>query len=382
MRVLSALILLLTSSLIACPDGTANLLSTSICAPGDRVCRVDAALVCSLDGSAWEVQPCVDDEVCSAGSCTGPGLEITTETIDSGEVASAYEAIFETLGGVEPLTWTAISGEIPPGLSLDEDGVLGGVPEVPGDYVIGAAVEDEEGTTDSRDFSLTIHPEPLEILTAANLGAVDEGVPMEVSFEAAGGVPPYGWFQLDGSLPVGVTVDAAGRLTGTPTEPGRFEFGLRVVDAEEPPGYAEADFSLDISLRPLVIVGDNSFTILGFSIVTLPLLTIIEGIPLPYTTQLEADGGLRPYAWTELQIPGVLGAFIPTGGIPANLVMDADGLITGSVTDTSQVVTLGIPFTGIELTGFFFFVQVADSQNPAETAEALFLIPTLPIAIP
>ncbi len=379
MRRLLCLFVLL---LAGCPDGSGSLLSTSICAPGDRVCRTDAALVCSLDGSAWEVEPCSDGETCRDGACVGPDLVIATETIPPGEVGTAYEVAFTTLGGEEPLLWSALSGEVPAGLELADDGVLAGVPEVPGDYVLGVAVEAADGAADSRDFSLTIHPEALEIVTAANLGAVDEGVPLEVAFEAEGGVPPYGWFQLDGALPAGVTVDAAGRLAGVPTEPGRFEFGMRVVDSEEPPGHADGDFTLDVSLRPLVIVGDNSFTILGFSIVTLPLLTIVPGIPLPYTTQLEADGGLRPYTWTELQIPGALGAFIPTGGIPANLVMDADGLITGSVTDTSQVVTLGIPFTGIELTGFFFFAQVSDDQNPAETAEALFLIPTLPIAIP
>jgi hypothetical protein len=195
-------------------------------------------------------------------------------------------------------------------------------------------------------------------------------------------VLPYGWFQLDGAIPEGVSVDASGRLTGSPTEPGRFEFDLRVVDAEIPPGFDEATFTLDVALRPLVIVGDNSFTILGFSIVTLPLLTIVPGIPLPYSAQLEADGGLRPYTWTELPLPPALGAFIPTGGVPANLVLQSDGLLGGSVTDTSQVVTLGIPFTGIELTGFFFFGQVEDDQTPGATAQALFLIPTLPIAVP
>ncbi len=379
MRRLTCLFVLL---LAGCPDGSASLISTSVCAPGDRVCRTDAALVCSFDGSAWEVEPCGDGETCSDGACVGPGLVIDTETLAPGEVASPYEAVFTTLGGEDPLAWSALSGEVPAGLDLGDDGVLSGVPELPGDYVFGVAVEDAAGATDGRDFSLTIHPEALTITTDANLGAVDEGVALDVAFEAEGGIPPYGWFQLDGDLPEGVTVNAAGRLSGVPTEPGRFEFGMRVVDAEEPPGFADGDFTLDVSLRPLVIVGDNSFTILGFSIVTLPLLTIVPGIPLPYTTQLEADGGLRPYTWTEQQLPGALGAFIPTGGIPANLVMDADGLITGSVTDTSQVVTLGIPFTGIELTGFFFFAQVADSQTPPETAQALFLIPTLPIAIP
>jgi hypothetical protein len=354
-----------------------------ICAPGERVCRTDEALVCSEDGTEWLVEECAEHDVCVDGYCTPPAapqLVITSEVLPVGEVGTPYEAGLNAEGGTPPYTWTGVE-ELPEGLEIFADGIVAGTPEQPDDHVITVQVTDADGTYTSRDLALTIHPEPISILTDPDLGLVDEGVEMSRTLEASGGVPPYGWFVLDGALPQGVSVDAAGGLTGIPLEPGHFDFVLRVVDAEEPPGWGEQDFGLTVELRPLEIYGDQMFDILGFAIVTLPMLTIIPNIPLPYDTQLLATGGLQPYDWVEQPLPTSLEWLIPQSGIPQGLELQPDGLLTGSVTDTSQVITLTIPFTGISMTGFFFFAEVSDSQEPADTDTALFLIPTLPIEL-
>lgn len=354
-----------------------------ICIPGDRVCRPDAALVCSEDGTAWLVEECEGDEVCVDGYCTPPeaaDLEITTEVLPPAEVAAPYEAGLNGEGGAPPYTWISVEN-LPPGLEVFADGIVAGTPEQPGDHVLSVQVTDVDGATASRDYALTVHPEPISILSDPDLGLVDEGVEMSRDLEAAGGLPPYGWFLLEGALPQGIAVDAAGGLTGIPLEPGYFDFVLRVVDAQEPPGWGEQEFGLTVELRPLEIIADQMFDIFGFAIVTLPMLTIIPNIPLPYETQLEATGGLQPYAWEELPVPDTLEWLIAQSGIPEGLELQPDGLLTGSVTDTSQVITLEIPFTGISMTGFFFFAEVADSQDPADTDQALFLIPTLPIEL-
>lgn len=355
-----------------------------LCTPADRLCREDAALVCADDGLSWEVQPCDDGESCVAGSCEAPApeLEILTEVLPPATTHAPYTEELEVAGAQGAVSWAWTAGELPQGLEVTEGGLITGEAEDPGDYVFRVTAGDEADAYASRAFSLVVHPEAVTIITPANLGSVDEGLPMDIALEAEGGEPPYGWSLFDGALPAGVTVDSAGRLLGTPTEPGAFDFTMRVVDAEAPPGWGEGDFSLNIDLRPLVIVGENSFELLGFSIVTLPMLTIVPGIPLPYSAQLEATGGLQPYTWQELPMPGALQTLVPNGGVPDDLVLQDGGLLTGSVTDTSLVNTLSIPFTSISLTGFFFFAEVADSQNPSETAQALFLIPTLPVEVP
>lgn len=46
-----------------------------------------------------------------------------------------------------------------------------------------------------------------------------------------GGAAPYAFAVAGGSLPPGLALDAAGNLTGTPTTPGAFAFGVRVNEA-------------------------------------------------------------------------------------------------------------------------------------------------------
>ena len=386
------LIPLLLLALTAC-TGTALItggepvdMTPVICQPGERVCRPDAALTCSEDGTSWLVEECAEDDVCIDGACTPPEppapepLAITTDVLPPAEVAQPYEAGLNAEGGEGPYTWSEGAG-LPDGLELSANGVVSGTPEQPGDHIVEVGVVDSDGAVAWRDYALTIHPEPISILTEPDLGLVDEGVEMSRDLEATGGVPPYGWFVLEGALPAGVSVDAAGGLTGIPLEAGHFPFVLRVVDAQEPPGWGEQEFGLTVELRPLEIIGDQLFDLFGFAIVTLPMLTIIPNVPLPYETQLQATGGLQPYAWEEQPVPGTLEWLIPQSGIPEGLELQPDGLLTGSVTDTSQQITLEIPFTGISMTGFFFFAEVTDAQDPADSDNALFLIPTLPIEL-
>lgn len=385
-RILLATTMLL--ALVGCPDaGTLTGFGPPptapvICEPGERLCGPDGVLVCSEDGTGWLLEECAADDTCIDGACTppdAPELVITTDVLPPAEVATAYEAGLNASGGAPPYDW--IADDLPDGLELSDDGVLSGTPEAPGDHVLGVEVTDDDGATAVRDYALTVHPEPISILSDPDLGVVDEGIEMSRTLGAAGGVPPYGWFLLEGALPEGITVDAAGGLAGIPLEPGHFPFVLRVVDAQEPPGWGEQEFGLTVELRPLEIYGEQMFDIFGFAIVTLPLLTIIPNVPLPYDTQLLATGGLQPYDWVEQPIPESLEWLISMSGIPEGLELQSDGLLTGSVTDTSQQITLSIPFTSISLTGFFFFAEVTDAQDPADSDSALFLIPTLPIEL-
>lgn len=350
-----------------------------VCTPGQRVCGDAEVLECPADGSMWVSEPCGAGEVCLDGACESTTLAVDTEVLPPAVLGFDYAIELDAVGGVPPYAWGVGDGEVPPGLMVDAEGLISGTPESPADYVFEAVVTDDAGGEAARAFSLTVHPEPLTVITPPDLGAVDEGVPMSKPLVALGGVPAYGWFVVGGALPAGAFVDSTGSLDGTPTEAGLFDFRLRVVDAQRPPGWAEQEFQLSVDLRPLEIVADEKLDLLAFKVVILPLLTIIPGVPVPYSTQLEATGGQQPYAWSEQPTPGALQALFPQAGVPTGLMLDPDGTVSGAVTETDQVITVNIPLSPISLTGFFFFAQVADSQEPSETAEAMFLIPTLPV---
>ncbi|MEM7152810.1 MAG: Ig domain-containing protein [Myxococcota bacterium] len=350
-----------------------------ICVAGERLCGEAEVLVCADDGTEWLTEPCADGQLCLDGMCQAEALMVTTEVLEPGALSFDYDQTLAATGGAPPYAWSVGSGQVPPGLSVDATGAVTGVPTATGDYVFEAQVEDAEGTTASRDFSITVHSEPLTIITLPELGAFDEGMPMNVPLLALGGTEPYGWFLVDGALPDGVIVDAAGAVTGMPLQPGPFDFRIRVVDAQRPPGWDEQDFSFQVDLRPLTVVGTQEYDLLAFKVVVLPLLAVIPGIAVPYVAQLEADGGLTPYSWSEEPMPAGLDVFIPQSGIPADLVLDSSGEITGSVTNTDEVVTVPLIGVGIDLTGFFFYAEVSDSQDPAARAGALFVIPTVPV---
>jgi len=67
-------------------------------------------------------------------------------------------------------------------------------------------------------------------LTAPTLTA-SVGQPYSGSFAAAGGIAPYSYSIASRSLPAGLTLDADGVLSGTPTSGGAFNFSVLARDS-------------------------------------------------------------------------------------------------------------------------------------------------------
>ncbi len=74
--------------------------------------------------------------------------------------------------------------------------------------------------------------EPYNVRSSAFLSSATVGTPVKVTSSAAGGVAPYTWGLYYGSLPPGLTLDAAtGVLSGTPTTAGTYKFQIKITDA-------------------------------------------------------------------------------------------------------------------------------------------------------
>ncbi len=144
-------------------------------------------------------------------------------------------------------------------------------------------------------------------------------------------------------------------------------------------GQSSAAFELNIGLAPLEIIGQQEVNLFITKLIVLPLIIVVNGIPVPYNGKLEAKGGKKPYTWTEEPLPAALKSFVPNGGIPKGLKLNADGSISGAVTDPKLAVEVKIPLSAIVLKGFFFGGKVIDSQNKAQSKSAIFIIPTAPV---
>lgn len=383
-----------------CQDGICVPLE---CTPGEVSCIQDAVVACLEDGTGWEVTPCEETQVCFGGACiecvadedcedglacvdglcATPPLEIVSPAPPDGKVDEAYEAPLEATGGTPPYEWVLLTGDLPAGLDLaTETGTISGTPSDAGESPFTVAVQDAQGEIDSRAYTVTIHAgsATLIVTTGSPLPSGEEGSPYQTQIGASGGLPPYIFGITAGALPMGLDMSSSGVLSGVPEEHGTFTFTVKAFDAGDPVGVGSKEFELTVEIAPLNIVAGTIYDLWIVKIVVLPLITVVQGIPIPYSTQLEAHGGVKPYHWTENDISGAVSWLIPNAGLPDELTLEDDGLLHGSVTDPSKVAELSIPFTGISLTGFFFMGEVTDSQDPSDSDNGLFLVPTLPVS--
>jgi len=177
-----------------------------------------------------------------------PSLNILNASpLPSGVVGTSYpQQRFSAVGGTPPYTWSLAFGAIP-GLTLDPTGALSGTPTAAGAFTISVTVRDSSGATASKSFNITITPSLLSITTLRDLTPGVTGTPLQLQFQASGGVPPYTW--AANGLPEELSLDAAGVLSGTPKTPGTFSFTVRVTDSTR--ATAVDLFRLVLNIPPL-----------------------------------------------------------------------------------------------------------------------------------
>jgi hypothetical protein len=188
-------------------------------------------------------------------------VRIITENLPNGYVGNSYSVSIQADKGTPPYDWNLLSGFLPHGLTLDEKtGEINGTPTQAGSWDISIEVRDSQTPHSSTTKSFTVKiltVDPLEILTLTlPNGLVD--VPYDQTFLARGGIPPYHWSIVTGSLPVGLTLNSdTGQITGTPTQADAYTFTIQVTDNHVPLGSTSQSLTTTISI---VLVIDEEFT--------------------------------------------------------------------------------------------------------------------------
>ncbi len=228
-------------------------------------------------------------------------LDITTATLPAATVGAAYSQQLVAAGGSTPYSWSLDAGSPPPGLTLSAAGVVSGTPTGAGSATFTVRVTDAASRTATQSLTLAVIAS-LDI-TTTTLPAATVGAAYSQQLAATGGSTPYSWSLDAGSPPPGLTLSAAGVVSGTPTGAGSATFTVRVTDA--------ASRTATQSLTLTVIAS------LGISTTTLP-----EGtVGMSYSQQFSASGGVAPYTWT-----------IASGSLPNGLELSSGGLLSGTPT--------------------------------------------------
>ena len=127
-----------------------------------------------------------------------------------------------------------------------------------------------------------------------------------------GGAAPFTWVVSAGALPNGVTLANTGVISGIPTQDGSFAFTVTVTDPNNDSGTANLTIRISAS---------------GFAPITITTPTLPDGkIAAVYQQVVTATGGTPPYSWTLI------------GSLPPGLSLSADGVISGTPTQTGQFI--------------------------------------------
>jgi hypothetical protein len=161
-------------------------------------------------------------------------------SLPTASVGQPYRASLLASGGTGAGTYTwSVVGNLPPapGLeTLSPDGILSGIPNIPGTFPRAYRVEDHNGVAVTKSLFLTVNS-ALTIDTDNSGLPLPPGIvgqPYETTLVASGGTGPgtYRWSLATdaGSLPQGLTLDGTGSIVGIPTGPGIFSPTVTVVD--------------------------------------------------------------------------------------------------------------------------------------------------------
>ncbi|WP_405021653.1 putative Ig domain-containing protein (plasmid) [Kitasatospora sp. NBC_00070] len=161
-----------------------------------------------------------------------PPLTPTSTALPTAMVGAPYTAFLTATGGIEPYTWTALQGVLPPGLTLHPDtGIIDGTPAVAGVSALTFQVTDGAATTATQDLGLTVAPSELTATSPQPPDAV-AGTPYTAFLTALGGTPPYTWAVVKGTLPAGLILHpGTGTVDGTPTVAGKSDLTFQVTDS-------------------------------------------------------------------------------------------------------------------------------------------------------
>ena len=225
-----------------------------------------------------------------------------------------YSTVFTARGGTPAYRWSA-SGQ-PKWLSMSSGGVLSGIPPAgsAGNYPFTVIVNDAASGVNSLSVSLQVKG-PIEITSVSPLADGKETNPYNFTFQAKGGQGAYTWTAT--GLPTQfLNLASNGNLTGTPPigAAGPYTFTVTVTDS-----------AMDTTSQTFMLTVDSLITIT----VSSPLQQAKEGQPYSFT--FSASGGMAPYTWTAVGLPG-WASFPSTGVLSGTPPIGAAGGVKFTVT--------------------------------------------------
>jgi subtilisin-like proprotein convertase family protein len=263
-----------------------------------------------------------------------PNIAFTPATLPAATAGAAFSQLLTGTGGTAPYSnFTISAGALPGGLTLSSSGTISGMPTAVGSFSFTVKAQDSTTGpaapyTGGQSYSLTVNP-PVITISPATLTAATVGVGYSQTLTGVGGTAPYSHFSVSsGSLPLGLSLDAAtGILSGTATEGGSFTFTVRVQDSTTGPA------------APYTGSQSYSLTVNSPTITLSPTTLPPAQAGAAFNQTITASGGTAPYH----------NFTVTSGALPAGLTLDANTGVLGG--------------TPAAVGSFSFTIQTTDSSG-------------------
>ncbi len=250
-----------------------------------------------------------------------PTISVSPTSLATPTVGTAYSQTFSQSGGTGSVTWSVSSGALPSWATLNPStGTISGLPDSTATFSFIIRATAGNGCTGTRAYSLT---PACPVITATPTSAANGeiGSLYNQALSASGGTPGYTWTLTSGTLPSGLSLGAAGVISGTPTSSNGAgtSVTLRATDAYG----CFKDQAVSIKICPLITVNPTS----------LPTATVNSD----FSTTLSASGGASPYTFavTSGTLPSGLSLSSSTGAVSGIPTSSASQTFTVRATDAN-----------------------------------------------
>ncbi len=234
------------------------------------------------------------------------GVTVTNPVISTGTAGTAFSQTFTQSGGVGTVTFSLNTGVLPSGLTLSAGGVLSGTPTQSGSFPITVKATDASGCAGiSPTYNLVIACHTVTVTNpATSTGTAN--IAFSQTFTQSGAISGATFSLNSGTLPTGLTLSAAGVLSGTPTQTGSFPITVKVIDGQGCGG-----------------VGPTYTLVIGCQTIT---------VTNPATTTGTASSAFSQ-TFTASNTIGAT-TFTTASTLPAGLTLSAAGVLSGTPTQT------------------------------------------------